>query len=177
MRVIIFNGNKIFAEALFLSLCVILVAWILYSSGIGIIILLVFLAIPLTIITMHCVGVGRKIKLDRDGMELSFLWIKKKYIWDQLVIKQLFDDRNLLGYRIPYTSGIILSYRRSSRPKWMHPLQYCIMFHPFSYVVLHFPIKEQISDLYLKACYEVDKETLLQLLDSFGVKLDVVPRI
>ena len=177
MNITAFNRNNVLAETLFQYLCIFLYWLIICSLGINIIILLLILAILLTIITMHCVGVGRKIKLDHDGVEISFLWIKKKCSWDQLIVKQMFDDGNLLGHRIPYTSGIILSYKKSSRPKWMQPLQYCIMFHPFSYVVLHFPIKEQISDLYLKACYEVDKETLLQLLDSFGVKLDVVPRI
>ena len=177
MNITVFNGNKIFVEALVLYLCMFLCWLIIYSLGINIIILLLILVILFSLASMQFISCGRKIKLDHDGVEISFLWIKKKCSWDQLIVKQMFDDENLLGHRIPYTSGIILSYKKSSRPKWMQPLQYCIMFHPFSYVVLHFPIKEQISDLYLKACYEVDKETLLQLLDSFGVKLDVVPRI
>ena len=116
MNITVFNGNKIFAEALVLYLCMFLCWLIIYSLGINIIILLLILAILFSLASMHLIGCGRKIKLDHDGVEISFLWIKKKCSWDQLIVKQMFDDGNLLGVRIPYTSGIILSYKESSRP-------------------------------------------------------------
>lgn len=168
MKIVVYNGNVIYGEAVFLYLCVLFVAWIFCSSGINLVLLIVFLAIMVVVTTMYVVSLGRRIILDCDGVEVSFLWIRKKYPWNEVSVRELFSSKGLIGYRIPYTSGMVLSYKKFSRPQWMHPMQYCMMFHPFSYVVLHFSNDEQFSTIYLKA-YEVDKEVLLQGLNVFGV--------
>ena len=170
----IFNKDATL-QAVLLYFCILSVTFIFYIIDTPVMILLAFFSISFIVSTMHWISIGRIITLNGVGMEISFLGIKKFYPWNCVLTKHFYggDSRPGLGYRIQYTHGVVFSSKKNRCPSWLHPMQYCVMFQPFSYVVLNFPNSKPVPKHCLPV-YEIDKESLIQLLNEFKVDLKTV---
>ncbi len=171
-RITIRSGKEVHFVALFSAVAVLFVSWILYIEDVSLFILYGFSCLAFILIALYWIATGRTIVLEPDGAEISFLWIKRKYSWDQLLTKQFFKCENGLGFRIPYTDGIELCHRKVSRPSWIKPMQYNFIFHPFAYIVIHFPPINKTPIKY-PALYEVDRKTLVNAIKKWGLNSTV----
>lgn len=156
---------------LFLYTSIIVIAALLYvqtKSWLG---ALVLFACCAPIVTAYWIAVGRRIVLDSNGIEVSFLWYKKKMPWMEMRIKKYFHvDRSSYGYRDPYTDGVEFCLKNIQRPKWIKPFQYAVLAHPISYIVFHFPVNVPQKVIY-PPLYEVDKAILDRKLADWNVDM------
>ena len=122
----------------------------------------IFLFLTLLLLSRYAIAVCRVFAFDTEGILVSFLWFSKKFRWEDLETKRAFDSVNSIGYLIPYRYGYEFYRKRTTRPVWMQPILYSLLFHPFSYIVVHLPIDEISAHRYL-ALYELSKEDMCQL--------------
>lgn len=85
-----------------------------------------------------CVAVLRKLELTSDGVQLSFLMWKRSYCWKDISIYYE-SNKNRLHLRVQYDGAVILARKgRPRKPRFIQPILYCILFHPCSFVFVHF---------------------------------------
>ena len=122
------------------------------------------------ILVMFWIATGRKLRLDRHGILVSFLWFKKKYAWEEMQTKIHFRG-SWMGYRIVYTSGMVFSKKRVPNLPNIKPFQYNVFWHPFSCIVIHFRTDAACAVEY-PALFEADYDALTGLLNEWGVVVD-----
>lgn len=143
--------------------------WMYMVSGL----LFALFILPATcspILVMFWIATGRKLRLDKHGILVSFLWFKKKYAWEEMQTKMHFYGPGM-GYRIVYTSGMVFSKKRVPNFPNIKPFQYNVFWHPFSCIVIHFRPDVACAVEY-PALFEADYNTLVELLNKWGVVVD-----
>ena len=125
----------------------------------------VFTVVSLVFIR-YWISVGRSIDIDLAGVTISFLWIKKRYLWKELSASR-FDTPHALGSKIEYLSGIEIQKEELRRPRWLKPMAYGIWMHPFTYVYVHdLPQHDPLQigrQVKYPATYELNADTMQQL--------------
>ena len=176
-------SEESYATAIIPSIGV-LVAWalivVLAVKGIYVVIAVLF---PISMLLTW--GVARSVcllmktvELCPDGYWVCFCGVCRLYRWTEVKTKRLEDyskvvDRNFNNARFP--EGVIFSVDKKKRPKWMHPLMFCSLTHPFSSFYVCFQVQEKKrwnEYYYVDECVIVDKKELLDTLHSFGVELE-----
>ena len=105
----------------------------------------------------------KTVELCTEGYWVSFCGVRRLYRWAEVETKRLEDysgvmARNFNNTRFP--EGAIFSDDKKKRPKWMHPLVFCSLTHPFSsfYVCFQVPGKKLWHEYrYIDECVIVDK--------------------
>lgn len=118
----------------------------------------------------YWMALGRTLVLDEKGCSVKFLWYEKNYKWEDLIVKQQANYKNVFSYRFPYTEGIIFSPYFIRKPKWLGPVEYSILVHPLSFIFLFFS-SERDTNLNFAGIYEVDENTIKENLRKWHVEL------
>ena len=147
--------------------------------------LLVILVIFIMFLTyLWCVfgliNIGRKIELTREGGTISFLWIKRRYSWEEYPVKKIerYSDRyNPWAPSTPYEEGAVFSkvpVKRSKKYRPEEPRSYLTRY-VFSTVWVCFRNEEckKRKWAYNTGLFEVDKEEFLQKMEEWGVELEM----
>ena len=117
----------------------------------------------------------RTLIMDEEGCTVKILFIKKKYHWDELKVKRIEKYMHKYGYKsLPYNGCAVFSKRKIRKPKRMHPADYSMLVHPFSffYVCFHSdkPLQKWVS--YYPPDYEVDEDEFRELMKKWNVELE-----
>lgn len=105
----------------------------------------------------------RNIELDADGYRIRFFKYEKRYLWGELKEKQLVTVK--WKY---YKEAVVLSRRKSHRPKWMDA-RYYNWFRPFSYVIIFL---EQDMKKGYGGIYSVDKKEFMENVEKWNIILE-----
>ena len=111
--------------------------------------------------------------MDKDGCTKQFLFYKRKYTWDELVVKQVYTS---YVYSFDYyKEGVFFSTKQNLGEKVKHNISSYFSLHPFSCFLVNFKGTYSISpDLKyadMMRFSEVDKKYFLQKMDEWGVSL------
>ena len=128
----------------------------------------------------YLINIGRKIELTKDGCIISFLWIKRRYSWEEYPIKKVerYSDRyNSWAPLTPYDEGAVfskVSVKRSKKYRPAEPRSYLTRY-VFSTVWVCFRNEEckKRKWAYNTGLFEVDKEEFLQKMEEWGVELEM----
>ena len=138
------------------------------------IILLIYLSCVFDLI-----NIGRRIELTKEGCMISFLWIKRKYSWEEYPVKKVerySDQYNSLAPSTPYEEGAVFSkvpVKRSKKYRPEEPQSYLTRY-VFSTVWVCFRNEEcKRKWAYNTGLFEVDKEEFLQKMEEWGVELEM----
>ena len=170
MSVTISTEKEMQCVVFFLFFCLLSVALLFFWVFESACYFLLFLCFGILVTVRYWIAIGRIVQFDSFGITVSFLCLKKQYSWDQINTIKLFQCSDGFGYRINYTKGIEFSRKSLMRPSWLKPLQYCIMFHPFSYIPIHFAPQNQ-APIKHPSIYEVDRNRFIMLLTEHGITI------
>ena len=139
------------------------------------IILLIYLSCVFDLI-----NIGRRIELTKEGCMISFLWIKRKYSWEEYPIKKVerySDQYNSWAPSTPYKEGAVFSkvpVKRSKKYRPAEPRSYLTRY-VFSTVWVCFrnEMCKKKWTRYYTDFFEVDKEEFFQKMKEWGVKLEM----
>ena len=139
------------------------------------IILLIYLSCVFDLI-----DIGRRIELTKEGCMISFLWIKRKYSWEEYPVKKIerySDQYNSWAPSTPYDEGAVFSkvpVKRSKKYRPAEPRSYLTRY-VFSTVWVCFRNEEckKRKWAYNTGLFEVDKEEFLQKMEEWGVELEM----
>ena len=125
------------------------------------------------------INMGRKIELTKVGCTISFLWIKRRYSWEEYLVKKIerYSDRySPWAPDTPYDEGAVFSKVPVKRSKRYRPaeIRSYLTRYVFSTVWICFRNEECGKKWsYNDGLYEVDKEEFLQKMKEWGVKLEM----
>lgn len=142
--------------------------WIEFKSFILAFLNAVFLAI---VIFRTWVALGRTIVLNHEGIEVSFLNYRKKYLWEDLQTKQLIDYRNAYGSCYPYEKGVLFSKKYLLRPRWLSLDSYADTFHPWHAIYINFYSGKDLGNVSSNR-YLVDEKEFMAKMQEWGIELE-----
>ena len=121
---------------------------------------------------------GRTFILDEEGHTICFLWMRKKYFWNDLRTKRIIEYPRLpLIYSksdCPYKKGAIFAPFHVRKPKWIRPMVYSWL-HPWKLVYVNFSIPD--ASLFGKKAsyagrhYEVDECDFCNMMKKWNIVL------
>ena len=116
------------------------------------------------------VSLCKTVIISAKGITIEFLKYKKTYYWEELETKVLVDNMSYTNYR--ETVVFCKKKRKKAVPRLGSVTDYSIVFHPISYVYLNILPRREKNTWNNTAFFEVDRDTLMKVLDEFSVKLD-----
>ena len=142
--------------------------------------LVVFFVIHLAYLyfAFDLINIGRKIELTKEGCMISFLWIKRRYSWEEYLVKKIerYSDRySPWAPDTPYDEGAVFSKVPVKRSKRYRPaeIRSYLTGYVFSTVWICFRNeKYKKKGAYNTDFFEVDKEEFLQKMEEWGVELE-----
>ena len=128
---------------------------------------------------LYLIYIGRRIELTKEECIISFLWIKRRYSWEEYPIKKVerySKYRSIWAPNTPYDEGAVFSkvpVKHSKRYRPEEPRWYLTRY-VFSTVWICFRNEECGKKWsYNDGLYEVDKEEFLQKMEEWGVELEM----
>ena len=127
---------------------------------------------------LYLIDFGRKIELTKEGCMISFLWIKRRYSWEEYPVKKIerYSDRyNPWAPSTPYEEGAVFSKVPVKRSKKYRPAETrsYLTRYVFSTVWICFRNEEcKKKWAYYTDLFEVDKEGFFQKMEEWGVELE-----
>ena len=124
------------------------------------------------------INMGRKIELTKVGCTISFLWIKRRYSWEEYPVKKIerySDQYNSWAPVTPYEEGAVFSKVPVKRSKKYRPAETrsYLTRYVFSTVWICFRNEEcKKKWAYYTDLFEVDKEGFFQKMEEWGVELE-----
>ena len=143
--------------------------------------LVVFFVIHLAYLyfAFDLINLGRKIELTKEGCMISFLWIKRRYSWEEYPVKKIerySDQYNSWAPVTPYEEGAVFSKVPVKRSKKYRPAETrsYLTRYVFSTVWICFRNEEcKKKWAYYTDLFEVDKEGFFQKMEEWGVELEM----
>ena len=143
--------------------------------------LVVFFVIHLAYLyfAFDLINIGRKIELTKEGCMISFLWIKRRYSWEEYPVKKIerySDQYNSWAPVTPYEEGAVFSKVPVKHSKKYRPAETrsFLTWYVFSTVWICFRNEEcKKKWAYYTDLFEVDKEEFLQKMEEWGVELEM----
>ena len=128
--------------------------------------------LPFFLVARYWIATNRKITISQNGCIVRFLWYKKEYPWGELKVKRFADYTNAYGYKSPYLGGAEFSPNMIHKPRWLRPLEYSILFHPFSFFFVYFFPKElSKTDRQYPMIYTVDEAFFREKMKEWDIQL------
>ena len=131
------------------------------------------------VVVLYLIYIGRRIELTKEECIISFLWIKRRYSWEEYPIKKVerySKYRSIWAPNTPYDEGAVFSkvpVKHSKRYRPEEPRWYLTRY-VFSTVWICFRNEECGKKWsYNDGLYEVDKEESLQKMEEWGVELEM----
>ena len=154
----------------FFSLIIPVLLYNKHPNGCGSAILFACLSI---IVLRHWITVGRTIEIHKDGITVKFLFIKKLYNWDDLVLRRYTNYENCLALRsLPYGYGAEFSTKDRGF-RFLKAHDYAFIFRPFSLVFVYFD-NNLLSKIKLNnpVYYLVNGDEFRRLMEEWGVEME-----
>lgn len=127
------------------------------------------------VIIMHWFTIGRTVEMNEKGCIIHFLWHRKEYRWEELLVKCVEAYKVTYGRSgMLYTGGVIFSSHKVYKPCkptfWRHPMDYNLL-HPFSFFFVCFQsdLSKGVSD---PEIYVVDEAVFIEKMRSWNVELE-----
>lgn len=115
--------------------------------------------------TRWYIAVFREIIIGPSGITISLFHWSQFYSWDLMSIcYESYQDR--LGLRTQYKSAIVFAPSKIKKPKYMPPIMYCIIFHPYSFSFIHFYEEKRSKDA--PNVYPVRKQEFIEKMNTWG---------
>ena len=131
------------------------------------------------VLAFELIHIGRKIELTKEGCMISFLWIKRKYSWEEYPVKKVerySKDPSIWAPDTPYDAGAVFSkvpVKHSKRYRPEEP-RWSLSRYVFSTVWICFRNEKcKKKWAYNTDLFEVDKEEFLQKMEEWGVELEM----
>ena len=144
----------------------------------GSILVILLIHLIYLVAVLYLIDFGRKIELTKEGCMISFLWIKRRYSWEEYPVKKIerYSDRyNPWAPSTPYEEGAVFSkvpVKRSKKYRPEEPRSYLTRY-VFLTVWVCFRNEEcKRKWAYNTGLFEVDKEEFLQKMEEWGVELE-----
>ena len=132
-----------------------------------------FLLITGTLCVRQWIVVGRTFEFNKDGIVVSFLWIRRMYNWSDIKTKQYMNYKNMYGYKELHWEGIEFSRKKLKNRKILKCAEYGVLKHPFSFVFVYFSLDEYpILHNGCISLYVVDKKTFLERMNEWDIMID-----
>lgn len=114
-----------------------------------------------------CVAVFRRICITRDGIDSAFLFWRKFYHWDEISV--FYESyRSNVSLRAQYDGTVILALKTYHvKPKWMQPILYCILIHPFSFFFVNFQEENRYPGF--PGVYSVSKKEFISRMHLWNI--------
>ena len=114
-----------------------------------------------------CVAVLRQFELTSDGVQISFLRWKRYYCWSELSVYYE-SGKDRLYLRAPYDGAVILAQKGHPRkPGFIQPTVYCILFHPYTFVFIHFSEESLYPDS--PGIYSIHKQEFISKMAAWNL--------
>ena len=152
----------------FICLCAFDAALLITSKGGDLPFVIMMTILILGIVLRYAATVGKVVTLDSEGCTISFLFYRKKYLWNEFTVKRMENFEGAYSYKWKPGVGAVFSIRSLRRPKRMGPSEFCMLTSPLSSFFVCF----SIGDARYPNPYTVDETTFLDTLSRWGIELD-----
>ena len=145
----------------------------------GSILVILLIHLIYLVAVLYLIDFGRKIELTKEGCMISFLWIKRRYSWEEYPVKKIerySDQYNSWAHVTPYEEGDVFSKVPVKHSKKYRPAETrsFLTWYVFSTVWICFRNEEcKKKWAYYTDLFEVDKEEFLQKMEEWGVELEM----
>ena len=147
-------------------------------SSIGLPVYLSLLLPIIVLMPVLSVAYGRTFVLDSQGCTVCFLWLRKKYLWDELLTKRIGAyPKLMLNSRgeCPYRRGATFAPFRFRHSRYISPKLYSILYPwSFVYINLHIPDPVICGSVvrYPGRYYEADEQEFREKMKQWHVELE-----
>ena len=144
----------------------------------GSILVILLIHLIYLVAVLYLIDFGRKIELTKEGCMISFLWIKRRYSWEEYPVKKIerySDQYNSWAPVTPYEEGAVFSKVPVKRSKKYRPAETrsYLTRYVFSTMWICFRNEEcKKKWAYYTDLFEVDKEEFFQKMEEWGVELE-----
>lgn len=108
----------------------------------------ILIAIPMFLYCRFLVAVCRIFQFDNTGITISFLQIKKHYLWTELTLQQETLVNHMSFGKPQYKNCFFFNTARINKPRLVQPLLYCILIHPFCFVFVNSELLYDAPEVY-----------------------------
>ncbi|MCH5189495.1 MAG: hypothetical protein J1F37_02925 [Oscillospiraceae bacterium] len=152
----------------FICLCTFDVTLLIRSKGDALPLIIVMTILILAFLLRYAATVGKVVILDSEGCTFSFMFYRKKYLWNEFTVKRLENFQGAYSYKQQPGVGAMFSIKPFHRPKWMGPSEFCMLTSPLSSFFVCFGI----GDVRYPNAYTVDKTVFLDTLSQWDIEID-----
>jgi hypothetical protein len=154
-----------------IPLMLILLSALLLGTLYGAIPAVILIGVTTLISVSYCVTIGRTITMDASGCRIEICCVSKHYGWDEVVVKRL--ETAHLGLRSTYHNGGVFFYVvQTHKPKWLDPMLYCTLCHPFTCFFVYFATSVENSTTgATSGIYETEKEIFLKKMKEWSLDI------
>ena len=129
------------------------------------------------ILFVYIVDLGRKVELSKEGCTVSFLFIKRRYAWEEYRIKKVeeYYGGPTWERKTPYKEGVIFSKVSVKRPSKYRPEKpYLHSFHEAFFTVwICFQNEMSVKKMFgYQPLYDVDRNMLFRKMEEWGIELE-----
>ena len=131
--------------------------------------------IPLLILVIRAwISSCRTYIIDEGGITVRFLWYQRTFKWDELKTKRIENYSNSIGYRQPYTRGVIFYNKATKKPAWLMPAEYSMLIHPFCFIFIYFDPHISFGkwDIRCPDLYVVEETEFRENIKKWGIDLE-----
>ena len=164
-------SKEIRSIIVFLFIAVLIVSFLILSIGspFGSIL---FMCIGGIVIVRYTIAFGKCITFSQNGICLEFIGLTKFYKWENIKSKGYFNCEKSIGYKSSYNSGAEFFLSKNSRPQWLMPDEYAMIFHPWSYVFVYFT-PQNTNDIKTKfpPIYEIQDDFFQTTMMTWDVSI------
>lgn len=159
--------------ALILLICITFFFFLLLSVANNIVFSVITATLLIIIAVRYWISAGRVLIMDAEGCTVQFLWYCRTYKWTELETKRIEDYTNSIGYRQPYTAGVIFYKNTTRKPSWLMPAEYSMYAHPFSFFFVYFDPHIHFNkwDVRCPNLYVVDEAEFRANMANWNVEL------
>ena len=116
------------------------------------------------------ISICKTVIISKEGITVKFLKYSKTYLYEELETKVLVDNTFYTNYQ----ETVVFYHKKMKRavPRFGSVDEYATVFHPLSYIYLNVLPRRVKNPANTTCFFEVDRDTLMKVLDEFSVKLD-----
>ena len=165
------SGVKLAAILVFLWMLIFSLVMYLYDRGLwGSI---AICSATSLVLFRHYIAFGKTIYINETGCTVKLWFYKKTYSWSELKTKRIENfDQRLCGRGDPYVRGVVFSTKSNFKTPELIAIETYLMccLNPFAFFVVLFQPHD--SHTRMVHTYEVDEETFMEKMESFGITIE-----
>lgn len=109
---------------------------------------IVLIVVPMILYARFLVAVCRIFQFSNAGITIRLFRFQKHYNWNDVTLHQeSYENRKTIS-KPQYKNCIFFNTARFHKPRFIQPLLYCVLFHPYGFVFLQYDLRYDAPEVF-----------------------------